>query len=279
MSDTIPQKPCRNCGNDYPATSDFFRVRDGYVGNVCKFCTSASNKAKYALAKSTSIEVPSGTLIPCSACKHQILATEEFFDRDPRNVGRYGFSSHCKACKSSKGKAQSRLPEVKARHREQANKHYHAHPDRCRERRMNYYYANQEVENERNRNYCHTHRSRRAESQRVYRQNHPGCREGEGCNRKAQKQSVSGSHTPEQIQAQLKRQNYRCYYAACGFAKFEKKGGKYVYHIDHTYPLSRATGSDIPANDMSYLVLACPSCNLQKWNKLPHEWPEGGRLL
>jgi 5-methylcytosine-specific restriction endonuclease McrA len=33
------------------------------------------------------------------------------------------------------------------------------------------------------------------------------------------------------------------------------------------------------SNDISNIVLACPSCNLQKGTRLPHEWPEGGRLL
>lgn len=97
--------------------------------------------------------------------------------------------------------------------------------------------------------------------------------------RRANKNAVSGSHTPAQIEAQLKRQKGRCYYGACGHAKFEKKDGRYVYHIDHTYPLSRVAGTDIPANDISYLVLACPSCNLKKHAKFPWEWFEGGRLL
>jgi len=97
-------------------------------------------------------------------------------------------------------------------------------------------------------------------------------------NRYARKKSVQGTHTSEQIQDQLKRQKYRCYYAACGNAKFKKKDGKYIYHIDHTYPISRVAGSDIPANSIDYLVLACPACNHSKKDKFPWEWAEGGRL-
>jgi hypothetical protein len=95
----------------------------------------------------------------------------------------------------------------------------------------------------------------------------------------ARKQSISGSYTFKQIQDVLKRQKHRCYYAACGYAKFEKKNGKYAYHIDHTFPISRVAGTDIPANDISYLVLACPTCNMRKGNKFPWEFPEGGRLF
>lgn len=98
----------------------------------------------------------------------------------------------------------------------------------------------------------------------------------------ARKSAVPGTHTPEQIREQLKRQHYRCYYAACGFSKFDKDSSfSYGYrcHVEHTFPLSRVAGTDIPANDMGYLVLACDSCNTSKHDKFPWEWPEGGRLL
>lgn len=98
----------------------------------------------------------------------------------------------------------------------------------------------------------------------------------------ARKSAVPGTHTPEQIREQLKRQKYRCYYAACGFSKFEKDNNfSYGYrcHVEHTFPLSRVAGTDIPANDIGYLVLSCDSCNNSKRDKFPWEWPEGGRLL
>lgn len=103
-------------------------------------------------------------------------------------------------------------------------------------------------------------------------------------NREARKKAIQGTHTPAQIQEQLRRQKYRCYYAACGHSKFQrvKKNGSWVYtgyEIEHTYPVSRVVGMDIPANAMGYLVLSCPTCNRRKQDKFPWEWPEGGRLL
>ena len=95
-------------------------------------------------------------------------------------------------------------------------------------------------------------------------------------NRRARKRNAVGIHTAQQIQDLLKRQKYTCYYCA---TKFQQAKGKYIYHVDHTFPLSRVVGTDIPANDISYLVLACPRCNLSKHNKFPHEFFEGGRLL
>lgn len=94
--------------------------------------------------------------------------------------------------------------------------------------------------------------------------------------RRARKKAISGVHTPQQLQALLKRQKHRCYYCS---VTFEKRTGKYVYHVDHTFPLSRVAGTDIPANDISYLVLACPTCNCKKRDRFPWEFPEGGRLL
>jgi hypothetical protein len=125
------------------------------------------------------------------------------------------------------------------------------------------------------------HREHRNAQNRRYRRSEHGrlAHRTNQNNRRVRQQAILGFSTPQQIEEQLKRQHYRCYYAACGHAKFERVKGKYVYHIDHTYPLSRVIGTDIPANDMSYLVLACPSCNTSKNNKFPWEWVEGGRLL
>ncbi len=97
--------------------------------------------------------------------------------------------------------------------------------------------------------------------------------------RRARKRAIGGTHTAAQIQELLKRQKYRCYYAACGHARFEKRNGKYIFHVDHTFPISRVVGTDIPANDINYLVLACPFCNISKHDKFPWEFPEGGKLL
>jgi 5-methylcytosine-specific restriction endonuclease McrA len=75
----------------------------------------------------------------------------------------------------------------------------------------------------------------------------------------------------------MEAQKYRCYYAACGYSKFKKVKGQYVYHLEHTIPLSRVEHS--PRHDINYVVLACPECNIRKGAKLPHEFFEGGRLF
>src|SRR5204863_3083537 len=72
-----------------------------------------------------------------------------------------------------------------------------------------------------------------------------------GHNYRAAKRGAKGIVNPEQIQEQLKNQKCRCYYCS---NRFERR---YIYHIDHTFPLSKADGND-PINDISYLVLTCP---------------------
>jgi len=84
-------------------------------------------------------------------------------------------------------------------------------------------------------------------------------------NRRARKLSTGGSYTSQEIEAQYKRQKSKCYYCHKKMIKS---------HIEHVVPVTRG-GS----NDISNIVLACPTCNRSKGAKLLHEWPEGGRLL
>ena len=84
--------------------------------------------------------------------------------------------------------------------------------------------------------------------------------------RKALKRNATGTHTAGDVERQRIAQRGKCYY--CGV----KVGD--AYHADHVVPLSRG-GSDGPEN----IVIACAKCNQSKSDRLPHEWPEGGRLL
>ena len=88
--------------------------------------------------------------------------------------------------------------------------------------------------------------------------------------RKARELNAPGELTEEDVQKQYQRQKGKCYY--CG-----KKLGKRRrdYHADHIVPLTREGSTNHPDN----IVIACPHCNDSKCNRLPHEWPQGGRLL
>jgi len=131
--------------------------------------------------------------------------------------------------------------------------------------------------NARHKKYQQAHKAELNLKQREYREAHkaeinarrrgsPQQRTANNHNRRARKLHNGGTHTTKDIQTQYQRQKGKCYYCKVKLGK--------AYHVDHVIPLSKG-GSNGPEN----LVIACPSCNLSKRNKLLHEWLEGGRLL
>lgn len=228
----------------------------------------------------------------CVTCQQEYLASPRYFARNKSY--RDGLSGCCKSCHSAyirlydqEHQESNKLyrHEYYMSHREQARvatrryrlkypekKRLYDHRYRLKHidelRAKSHLYAQQNAAriNAQARLWQKTHRERARNINRSWRQRHPEQSEAHNRNRRSRKLSAEGSHTPDDILAQLKRQKKRCYY--CG----EKLNGK--YHVDHVVPLSRG-GSNGPDN----LVIACPHCNCSKNDKLPHEWPEGGRLL
>lgn len=119
---------------------------------------------------------------------------------------------------------------------------------------------------QRTRKWRASHLEHRSQYIRAYRRAKPEIIKAISQRRRAREYNAPGTHTDADLKRQYKAQKGKCYY--CG-----EKVGK-TYHVDHVIPLSRG-GSDGPEN----LVIACVRCNQAKNNKLPHEWPEGGRLL
>lgn len=185
------------------------------------------------------------------ACKRWLPATPEYFQRLSRKKD--GLNTRCKQCVSEQKKEYYNRPDVHNRILAQV-KDYYNRPG-IHEQRLEYKRVYSKIYQER----TEVQEKRRVRClDRYFRQ-----------------RDIPGSYTVEQIQDLLKRQKHKCYYCA---TKFKQVKGKHVYHIDHTFPLNRATGDD-PINDISYLVLACPRCNISKNNKYPWEFPEGGKLL
>lgn len=259
----IPQKRCTGpCGRTLNATAEYFHSsKRGKYGLYakCKECRNSQQRKPPVVNN-----VPEGYK-RCMTCKKDYLATEEFFCKSKR--GEYELGYECKICSSARSKEYNSRPEVKER-RSATSRKYNQRPEiqaRDRERRKKYY-SHTEVK-ERHDNWGREYHSR----SEIRDRDRVNCR-----NRRARKRSVKGTYTSEQIQDQLKRQKHKCYYC---HTRFKKAKGRDVYHVEHTFPLSRVVGSDMPANDIGYLVLACPHCNKSKHNKFPWEWPEGGRLL
>jgi hypothetical protein len=194
----------------------------------------------------------------CFKCKDIFPATTEFFHKN--NQKKDGLHPLCKTCKSDHIRVYNATEKARLSRRLYAQQNRKEISEKARIYRN----IHKDVINEQQRE-----RLKKPRAQMVKRAAH--------IRRRARKRAVPGNLTTQQIQQKLKAQRYRCYYAACGYAKFEKKNGKYIYHLEHTIPLSRTEYN--PKNDVNYVVLACPACNMSKHDKLPWEWSEGGRLF
>jgi hypothetical protein len=281
VSDTPEgRKKCTGpCGLVLPATIEYFqrnkKTKDG-LQHRCKECRQAKRRKPPVVS-----DVPEGYKRCTGPCKQILPATLEFFHHCAS--GKYGFQSYCKKCTNDARRKPPVVSDIPEGHKRcpqckrilaATAKFFH----RSRKAKNGVYSICKDCYNPQN-------RARVRAYQKIYQrrpENYERLKEysrNRWRNRYIRSKGVSGTHTPEQIRDQLKRQKGRCYYAACGHAKFEKVNDKYIYHIEHTYPVSRVAGTDIPANSIDYLVLACPACNRAKGNKFPWEFPEGGRLF
>lgn len=291
MSDTIPQdtpqKQCSKCKQFFPATPQFFtrdKTKPGGWYSSCKNCCRTYHKRPDVIERERKQRKEAWQALKNDPEKLKAVQERQrvwamspearahkmeymyYYYRKPevqQRVQDYGY-------------VYRRRPEVKARI--QAYTKVYQRTPASRKRQLAY----------RNRSKAHINRYqaayyiRKRETIRAYAklyQKRPETRllmQAAGEKRRMRKKSIRGTHSVQQIKELLRKQKHRCYYCRDLF-KIVK--GKHLFHIDHTFPVSRVVGTDIPANDISYLVLACPTCNLKKGDKFPWEWPEGGRLL
>ncbi len=256
MSDDVALKRCTKCGEEKPATTEFFKknnsTRIGLCA-ACKVCESKWHKQYHQRNR-----------------ERDLAKQKAYREQYPERVkeSRKAHYSHPENRERKRAQDRLRLQHLGKEYQRDRTRSYRSRPG-VREMRnaQEKVYRRMPEYRARRRSYYHRPgvRERSMEYWRVY-----------GITRRARKRSIPGTHTHEQIQDLLSSQHHRCYY--CG-NKFAKVKGKYVYHVEHTFPVSRVAGGNIPANDISYLVLACPHCNMSKKDKFPWEFPEGGRLL
>ncbi len=182
-------------------------------------------------------------------------ATAEYFY--PHKECKGGLRPECKQCVCARVKAYKLAYPEEYIARSRAD--YKVHAADRRAKQLLY----MQTHPDQHREWSNAH----VEEQRAYRRLHADDIRTRTRNRFALKKAAKGTHTAQQIREQYERQKGRCYYC-------QQKVKWSKHHVDHVIPLSRG-GS----NDISNLVIACPTCNLSKNDRLPHEWPKGGRLL
>lgn len=306
MADTSipPLKRCKKCGNEYPATTEYWHrhpeTLDG-LHSWCKHCKSVTYghkpKEKY----------PEG-FKRCKKCREMKPLNE--FHRNSRAADKHDYTckmcraqdegfnykpptadgfKRCSVCKrelpatteyfyqrSDTGRLHSncipcyneRMKAQKAkdpeRHREQGRLYYRSNKEKHATSVKRWVEKNKDRVLQNRRDWREKNRQRVNELQRQRRHADPERHRTYVRNRRARLKWNGGTHTPNDIEILLRSQSGLCWW--CG----KKITGS--YHVDHRIPVAKG-GSNSPEN----LCISCPKCNQSKGDKYP--WEFNGRLL
>jgi 5-methylcytosine-specific restriction endonuclease McrA len=279
----IPQnKACNKCGQSKPATTEFFArdksKKDGLRSN-CKACQRKWREENPEYQRKYHEENPEYDRRYREE-NHEAISERKrkWREENPEYARRYRKENAEKRREYDRGfreenpeyarKWREENPEYDRRYHEEnreaiSERHRQwreANPEYARKWRE----ANPEKVRERNRKYREENRQRYIEHARAWREANPEKVRAAKVRRRARKRNATGSFTAEDIKAIYKSQEGRCWWCQCEVGD--------TYHIDHIIPLAR--GGSNAANN---LVIACPTCNLQKGAKMPHEFK--GRLF
>lgn len=281
-------KQCSKCNQFFPATLDYFGkhyTNKDKLRTACKICRRVESKAYHDVHAEQRKQRYQEHREEVNEKSKQYRQTHK--DEIKKQRRQYRQDNRKQIREKGRHYRQQYREEVLNRrkrhyqeHREQNIKRMRAyrsaHIERLRESGRQYHASHREHGNKRRRDYYKKNCEQLREKQRAYHTTERGriTHRAAWQRREARKRAIEGTLTSQQIQAKLKAQKYACYYCS---TKFERTNDTYIFHLEHTIPLSRPEHT--PRHDMNYVVLACPTCNLKKHNKLPHEWYEGGRLL
>src|SRR6266568_4624376 len=203
-------KRCSKCGEEFPATNQFFalakRNKDG-LKSQCKVCKSKQDKAYKSRPEIQ---------------EHRQSSSKEYYSRPE-------VQKHENARRKVYRKAYYRRSQVQE-HKRIHSKAYRSRPE-IQEREHAYktiYNSRPEIqEHKRTRDKAYSSRPE-VQRQRIVHAH----------NRRARQKAIPGTHTAQDIQEQYDRQRGTCYWC---HKKLEK------YHVDHIIPLVRG-GSNDPDN-------------------------------
>lgn len=260
-------KVCTKCGESKPATAEYFprhkNSKDGFDCH-CKACKKIVDDAYRAANR---VRLAERQRAYRAANRESISERRRIHYQANREIELERRSVYRAANRKRLAEYQRAYDVANPERKIAYGRIYRAvNREHIAEHKRAYYKANRERVVEYQRAYRAANRKRIDERNRIWRKANRDLVVANKQRRRFRKLQAEGTHTAEDVQEQYKRQKGRCFW--CG----EKVGD--TYHVDHIVPLARG-GSNWPEN----LVIACASCNCSRQDKLPHEWPQGGRLL
>lgn len=190
----------------------------------------------------------------CPKCGETKPATLEFFYASKQTKS--GLHGWCKEClKRRQAEYRDADPELNRRRcQDYYRRTYVPHPKRLKTRAQR-----KEAQLIASREWKRRNWDDVREKQRAWDKAHPEQRRAYQSKRRSLMLASESSYTGADVRRQYAAQKGACYW--CGATVGDK------FDVDHVIPLSRG-GSNGPDN----IVVACPSCNRSRHNKLPHEF-------
>jgi len=237
-------KRCTKCGEEKPATLEFFHKKGNRLRAVCKECRSQRIKP---------IKIPRDGYKFCSKCGKELLATTDYFFRD--NSHKDGLCTQCKDCRMpSSHKWQKENPEKAKKYwleyRENNSEKY-------KQRRHRYWINNREKITAKNLKYSQEHPEKIKEIKRKYKQLHPEKVVEHAAKRRSRVNNLPARFTANQWKECKSQFSNGCAY--CG------KHAKLTQ--DHFVPVSN--GGEYTVDN---IIPACMKCNVSKNNNDFFDW-------
>lgn len=263
---TTPMKRCSKCGEEYPATTEYFhRQEHGKFGlmGACKACKKTERqlpeKKQRAREYDKQWKAKNRNKINSQARerRQKNLPQRIQYERDWRSKNRQKSRDYTK--KSRLKHIDKRRAEDRQRAREHSKERM-AYNEEWRK-------ANPEKQKAIQKREYWKHRDKKLAKSKEWRKTPRGraFRKAATYKRRTLQKLNGGSFTGSDVQLHLRSQNGKCWWCGCELDPND-------YHVDHRIALSKG-GS----NSANNICISCPTCNLEKRAKYPWEWK--GRLL
>ncbi len=264
-----PHKLCKTCPRILPATTMYFH-RDKYskdgLCSSCKECKKASRRTYYA--QNTEKAKAYSKQYVADNREHTAQYQKHYAEQHQAELTTYKKAYYAEHQEANKVRSRQWYVEHSRENREkrheQDRKYRQEHLEEKRERDRKYKEDHQTERILQSKQYYAEHREERLSYTKQYYQTERGiiAKRAGAHNRRARRKKAPGSHTTEQLYQQFKKQEGKCFYC-----QKELRHARNSWHADHVIPLSKG-GS----NDISNIVISCPTCNRKKHDKLPNEW-------